>query len=328
MSASGNDSPELKLLSVVVIGLNEEERLASALQSAILDFPAGYATELVYVDSGSRDRSVEIASQTPGVEVVHLNDPHPSAAKARNAGLKRVRGEYVQLLDGDSVLQGGWLSAAVEFLDQHPDIVCVFGRCIEMHPEKSIYMRVCGLDWHVAPGEYRLSGGNAMWRRTIIEQAGLFDETLRFGEEPDLCYRVRQQAGRIYCIDLPMVKHDLGMTTFAQYWRRALNSGKAYARVASRYWRNPEKLWAYETMRNFAEPALWLVMFLLVAWTAGLWIGLAALICWWTLRGLVTAIKVRERARSWFDAFLYGLHVQFIRLPIVIGQIRALVAKQ
>lgn len=327
MSPSNNNSAHPKLISVVVIGLNEEERLASALQSAILDCPAGYAIELIYVDSGSQDRSVEIASQTPGVEVVHLNDPYPSAAKARNVGLKRVHADYVQLLDGDSVLQSGWLSAAAEFLDQHPDIACVFGHCIEMYPEKSVYMRVCGLDWHVAPGEYRLSGGNAMWRRSVIEQVGFFDDSLRFGEEPDLCYRVRQQGGRIYCIDLPMVKHDLGMTRFAQYWRRALNSGKAYARVALRYWRNSEKLWAYETLRNFIEPSLWLVMFFLVTWFTGPWIGLAALICWWTLRGLIIAIKVRQRSRSWADALLYGLHVQFIRLPIVIGQIKALLVK-
>jgi GT2 family glycosyltransferase len=323
-----NHLADMKLLSVIVIGLNEEERLAFALQSAIIDCPAGFALEVIYVDSGSKDRSVEIAAKTPGVEVVHLNDPYPSAAKARNAGLKRVRGEYVQLLDGDSVLQSGWLPASVNFLDQHPDIACVFGHCIEMHPESSIYMRVCGFDWHIASGEYRLCGGNAMWRRSVIERAGFFDESLRLGEEPDLCYRVRQQGGRIYCIDLPMVMHDLGMTSFTQYWRRALNSGKAYARVAQRYWRNPEKLWAYEVLRNFAEPALWLAVFLLGAWTAGPWIGLAALLCWWVLRGTMTAIKVHKRARNWPDAFLYGLHVQFTRLPMAIGQFRALAAKQ
>lgn len=313
-----------RLLSVVVIGLNEEAKLESALRSIAATCPEGWLLETLYVDSGSTDRSLEIASGIRGVDVIHLNANRPSAAKARNAGLKRVCGDYVQLLDGDSVLQPGWLSAAIDYLNQHPDVDCVFGHCIEMHPEQSIYMRVCGLDWHVRPGEYRLSGGNAMWRRSVFDRVGVFDEQLRLGEEPDLCYRVRQQGGRIFCIDVPMVKHDLGMKSFAQYWQRAVNSGRAYARVAARYWRNPEKLWLYETLRNFAEPLIWIVVFgsglVVDGWTG----GLLVLIGWWLLRGLRTAIKTRPRAASWVDAILYSLHSQFIRLPIVIGQIKAL----
>lgn len=312
------------LLSVVVIGLNEEARLRSALLSVAETCPEGWLLETFYVDSGSKDRSVEIASGMPGVEVIHLNTAHPSAAKARNVGLGRARGEYVQLLDGDSVLQPGWQSSAIDFLNQHPDVDCVFGHCIELHPEQSIYMRVSGLDWHVRPGEYRLSGGNAMWRRSVFDRVGVFDEQLRLGEEPDLCYRVRHQGGRIFCIDVPMVKHDLGMKTFAQYWQRAVNSGKAYASVAARYWRNPEKLWLYETLRNFGEPLIWIGAFALGLVIGGGIGGLLALTGWWLLRGLRTAIKTRPRAASWIDAMLYGLHAQFIRLPIVIGQLKAL----
>jgi glycosyltransferase involved in cell wall biosynthesis len=326
MTAQQSNSAKSKLLSVVVIGLNEEEQLSAALQSVITGCPEGYALEIFYVDSGSCDRSVEIASQIAGVEVMHLNDPRPSAAKARNAGLRRARGEFVQLLDGDSVLQPGWLSSAVEYLKRHEGVVCVFGHCLEMYPDQSIYMRVCGLDWHVSPGEYRLSGGNAMWRRAVFDQVGLFDEALRLGEEPDLCYRVRQQGGRIFCIDKPMVKHDLGMGSFAQYWQRAENSGKAYVRVASRYWRNPEKLWLYETVRNFIEPTLWGMIVLGGTWFAGPLGGLGGLVGWWLLRGLRTAVKVRARTSGWRDAALYGLHAQFIRLPVAIGQIKALSA--
>jgi glycosyltransferase involved in cell wall biosynthesis len=328
MTAPLSNPPKSNLLSVVVIGLNEEEQLSAALQSAIASCPEGYVLEVFYVDSGSRDRSVEIANQTLGVEVLHLNDPRPSAAKARNAGLRCARGEFVQLLDGDSVLQPGWLCSAVEYLKRHEGVACVFGHCLEMYPDQSIYMKVCGLDWHVSPGEYRLSGGNAMWRRAVFDQVGLFDETLRLGEEPDLCYRVRQQEGRIFCIDKPMVKHDLGMASFAQYWQRAENSGKAYVRVASRYWRNPEKLWLYETVRNFIEPTLWGVIVLGGTWFAGPLGGLGGLVGWLLLRGLRTAIKVRPRASGWWNAALYGLHAQFIRLPVAIGQIKALSARR
>lgn len=311
-------------LSAVVIGLNEAERLAAALRSVLETCPDGRLRELVYVDSGSRDRSVEIASGIDGVRVLLLDSPTPSAAKARNLGLRNVGGKYVQLLDGDSVLQPGWLEKAEDFLDANPDVACVFGQLLEMHPEQSIYMRVCGLDWHVPPGEYRLCGGNAMWRREVLEAAGYFDEDFPFGEEPDLCYRVRQKGWRIRCIDAPMVKHDLGMTHFGQYWRRAENSGKAYVRVAARYWRQPEKLWLYESVRNFVEPALWVSILAAGTWLVSLGFGLVAVAAWAALRATRTALRMRGRVKGWQDALLYGFHTQLIRLPVAVGQIKAL----
>lgn len=317
-------SESKRILSVVVIGLNEALRLESALSSVLQTCPEGWELELIYVDSGSTDNSVQIASGVSGVKIFHLNTTNPSASKARNIGLAHVRGEYVQLLDGDSVLQANWQTKALKFLDNNCDVASVFGHCIEMHPDQSVYMQVCGLDWYVSPGDYRLSGGNAMWRRSAFDEVGLFDENLRYGEEPDLCYRMRQNGWRIVCVDVPMVKHDLAMRTFGQYWRRALNSGKAYASVARRYWLKAEKLWLYETLRNFVEPLIWLCLLLFGTIFYGWLAGLTLVTCWWFLRGTIIALKARRRASGWVEALLYGVHVQFMRIPILLGQLSVL----
>ncbi len=312
------------LISIVVIGLNEEAHLETSLTAVMAAKPPECDLEVFYVDSGSSDRSVEIAAGVLGVEVIHLNTARPSAAKARNAGLSRVRGSYVQLVDGDSVVQPGWLSAAVEKLSSTDEIACVFGQCIEMHPEQSIYMRVCGLDWFIAPGDHRLCGGNAMWRTSVISEHGYFDEALQLGEEPDLCYRVRQRGMRIVCIDKPMVLHDLGMTHFKEYWKRGENSGKAYARVALRYWKNAEKLWFQEFLRNFAEPLIWLTVFAVGWWFGGVSGGLLVLLGWWSLRATKIATSIRTRTRTFSEGLVYGFHCQFIRVPMVVGQLKAL----
>lgn len=312
------------LLTVIVIGLNEAAGLAAALNAVFRHCPEGWEMEVIYVDSGSRDQSVAIASSIDGVRVLHLDDEKPSAAKARNVGLRIARGRYIQLLDGDSVVEPGWMEKGIAYLDAHADVSCVFGHCLEMHPEQSIYMRVCGYDWHVPPGEYRLCGGNAMWRKTAFDRVGLFDAEFRLGEEPDLCYRVRQAGGHIVCIDEPMVQHDLGMLTFAAYWKRAENSGRAYTRVALRYWRNKEKLWLYETLRNFVEPSIWLGLWLFGGLLAGFGVGVGLVTVWWLMRALNTARKNRHRTHGLQDALLYGLHTQFVRLPIVVGQLKAL----
>lgn len=313
-----------RLISVVVIGLNEEERLEESLRAVFACKPDGFDLEVLYVDSGSTDRSTDIARGIAGVEVLHLSDPARSAAKARNVGLRRAKGRYVQLVDGDSVLQSGWMAASVAELERNPEVACVFGQCVEMYPDQSVYMRVCGLDWHIAPGDYRLCGGNSMWRTSVIAEHGFFDETTRIGEEPDLCYRVRQNGWRIRCVDAPMVTHDLAMRRFDQYWARAVNSGHGYSTIALRYWRRPEKLWLREMLINFAEPTGWLVL-LLVGCLAFGWLGgVALLVAWWGLRTLQIAGTVLGRGLKFTDALMYAAHCQFVRIPIAIGQVKTL----
>jgi glycosyltransferase involved in cell wall biosynthesis len=316
------------LVSVVVIGLNEQERLQESLEAVFAHKPPDADIEVIYVDSGSTDRSVLIAGAVPGVQVLHLPGPERSAAKARNFGLQRTRGEFVQLVDGDSVLQRGWMDAAMRALLHDPSLSCVFGQCIEMAPDQSIYMRVCGLDWHIPAGEHRLCGGNALWRKSVIAAHGYFDESLKAGEEPDLCYRVRQTGGKIVCLDVPMVTHDLGMRRFAQYWRRAESSGKGYARIASRYWFRPEKLWLRELLVNFAEPLAWLVMLAVGAAAAGAQGAVTLLAVWWAVRTLQIAYAMRGRRLGLAYSLLYGVHCQFGRLPVAIGQLKSLFANR
>ena len=311
-------------LSFVVIGLNEAARLKQSLQAVISNSPAGLGIEVAYVDSGSRDNSVEIAQGVQGVAVYHLDSQSPSAAKARNKGLRVAKGKYVQLVDGDSVIQPGWVEAALKLLEQSPEVACVFGQCVEMFPEHSIYMKVCGLDWHIPAGDHRFCGGNAMWRMTAIAGEGYFDEDLRLGEEPDLCYRIRQQGGRIVCLSIPMVKHDLDILRFGQYWKRGENSGAAYLRVAARYWRNPEKLWMRETIRNFVEPLVWAAVLVSGWWLVMLPLAIMLLLGWWLARALSVARRVRGRTANWEDGLIYGVHTQFMRIPIAIGQFKEL----
>ena len=99
-------------VGVVVIGRHEGERLERSLRSV------GTGSGLVlYVDSGSTDDSVELARRRTD-EVTARDDSVPfTAARARNAGLKRLLEldasvELVQFLDGDCELEAGWLERA------------------------------------------------------------------------------------------------------------------------------------------------------------------------------------------------------------------------
>ena len=313
-----------RLISVVVIGLDEEQHLRGSLDSVFAACPAGDELEVIYVDSGSRDRSLEIAGSFPSVRVVELGDPEPSASKGRNAGIRVARGEWLQLLDGDSLLDPGWLTKALPRLEEQAGIACVFGRCEEVRPRQSLYMRVCQFDWSIPPGDYRLCGGNALWRREAILRAGGFDPELVVGEEPDLCYRVRQQGGRIVCLDLPMVRHDLDMNSFGDYWRRAARSGRGYVQIGLRFRRGEEKLWLRETVRNFLEPFIWLALLVAGFLLGGVAGALGLLAAYLVFQVVRVAWRARKREGGVTDPLLYGVHCLFSRIPLFCGQLQGL----
>lgn len=212
-------------LGVVVIGRNEGDRLARCLDSL-----ASERVPVVYVDSGSTDRSVALAKGR-GVEVVELDPGRPfSAARARNEGFATCRAQnpdlrYVMFVDGDCEVVAGWLDRARRELDARPELAVVCGRRRELHPERSVYNRLADREWDTPVGLALSCGGDALVRVADFEAVGGFDPTARAGEEPELCQRLRRQGRLIARIDAEMTRHDLNMTRFSEWWRRQTRVG-------------------------------------------------------------------------------------------------------
>jgi GT2 family glycosyltransferase len=240
-------SPAVCVVGVVAIGRNEGERLRRCLESL-----AGQGLALVYVDSGSQDGSVELARGL-GVEVVELDMSRPfSAARARNEGFDRLLAvepgaSYVQFVDGDCEVVGGWIDRARRELDDRPDVAAVAGRLRERHPEQSVYNRLADLEWDTPVGEAKACGGIAMMRVEALRRVGGFDPGLIAGEEPELCVRLRRDGWKIRRIDAEMALHDMAMTRFGQWWRRTVRTGHAYAEGNALHGRSPERHYARET---------------------------------------------------------------------------------
>src|SRR5262249_31559575 len=111
----------------VAIGRNEGDGLKRCIESL-----SAKATAVVYVDSGSTDGSARWA-RSQGVDVIDLDMSVPfTAARARNAGLRRLREiapdlACVQFVDGDCELNERWPKQALSFLDAHDDVGAVCG---------------------------------------------------------------------------------------------------------------------------------------------------------------------------------------------------------
>ena len=139
-------------IGAVVIGRNEGRRLEVCLRSV-----AKQLQDVVYVDSGSSDGSVDLA-RSLGATVVQLSSDDPfTAARARNAGVARLHEldgpiAYVQFIDGDCELQPQWVEKARDFLDNNPAVAVVCGRRRERYPEASRYNRLCDIEWDTPVG--------------------------------------------------------------------------------------------------------------------------------------------------------------------------------
>jgi GT2 family glycosyltransferase len=305
-------------LGIVAIGRNEGERLRRCLESAV-----GSGHAVVYVDSGSTDGSVERALAL-GAEVVELDLSVPfTAARARNAGFERLERvapgvELVQFVDGDCELSPGWLGRACAALAERPDVAVVAGRVRERHRDRTVYNRLVDLEMDTPIGEAKACGGVALIRAEAFRHAGGFDPSIIAAEDDELCLRIRRDGGKVLRIDADMALHDIAMTRFGQWWRRAVRCGHAYAEGSARHGASPERHFVRQTRSTLFWGLLVPLLSLGLAWwsrglSLALLAGYAALF-WKTERYL-------RRARHWpaSDARLYAAACVLAKFPQVVG---------
>jgi GT2 family glycosyltransferase len=308
-------------IGVVVIGRNEGKRL----HQCFLSIPS-QNTVIVYVDSGSTDDSVALATSL-GVHVIELDLSTPfTAARSRNAGFQHLLQinpniVYVQFIDGDCRIASGWLEHAIAELNHRPDAVVVCGRRREEFPDYSIYNRLCEIEWNTPVGEAKACGGDSMMRVSTLKAVGGFNEALIAGEEPELCLRLRQAGGKVIRINADMTWHDAQITHLSQWWKRLLRSGYAYAQGAWLHGDKSERHWVKESVSIW----IWGLVIPLIALaftrvTYGLSLVGAIFIYTVSRRKIYTYLRNQGLTRP--DAQLYSWNCVLAKFPQLQGQIK------
>jgi cellulose synthase/poly-beta-1,6-N-acetylglucosamine synthase-like glycosyltransferase len=320
---SAGTPDKLPLVSVVVIGRNEGERLRRSLESVSAMAHPNFDTEIIYVDSGSVDGSVALADRM-GARAIALHPERPSAALGRNAGWRAATGSIVLFLDGDTILHPNFVADSLnEFAV--PEIAVVWGHRRELHPERSLYNRTLDLDWIYLAGPTMYCGGDALFRRNLLIETGGFDETLIAGEEPDLCRRIAALGFTILHVDRPMTGHDLAITRWRQYWKRSTRAGHAFAEVSERFQTTEQAFWSDESRRNRNRAILILGLFIAglvgsIVFASFLPIGLFCL--FFLTLAVRSAWKARWKTNDKVALMLYGVHSHLQQIPIYIGQLQ------
>lgn len=329
MNSLTNILPEI---SVVIIGLNVEKYLRQCINSVQASNYPKELMEIIYADSGSTDKSIEIANSFEEVRVLCLNTDTPNAAKGRNAGLSASKGSLIQFVDADSYLHHDWLFKAA--VSMKNDIAAIAGVLTERDPHKNIYHRMAGVEWNLRNGEQGWTttesnalvfGGNVMIRRDSIYAAGGYDERLRAGEDPDLSYRIRQLGYQILRLNRPMASHDINISSRRQFLRRARRSGYAYTMLVLKYWREPERFMLKRVIRVIGGVLTPFVVLFLGA------------ILGYTIPAVVLALlivfrlvfKTRNFSRilnqSWGFSLRYSLYLAWVIYPQFLGTMEALI---
>ena len=207
-------------LSVVIVSYNVKYHLEQCIRS-VKKASEGLDADIWVVDNASSDNTVGyLQANFPDVNFIS-NTENVGFSKANNQAIRKSKGEYVLLLNPDTIVAEDTLKGCVEFLDAHPQVgatgvrmlnpdgtfapesrrglptpftsFCKMTGLSSLFPKSRIFGRyyMKYLDENKANPVEVLSGAFNMLRRKALDQIGLLDEDFfMYGEDIDLSYRM------------------------------------------------------------------------------------------------------------------------------------------
>jgi len=200
--------------------------------------------EIIVVDNGSSDGSVEAIRQTFSSVKVIENSGNRGFVRANNQGIRASHGRYVLSLNNDTVVRNGAFDSLVHFMDEYSDAGACGPKVLNrdgslQHQCKRGFPSISGalsyflglhrifpkskvfghyLMTYLNPDEINhvdsVSGACLMVRREVIEQVGLLDEKfVMYGDDLDLCYRIKKAGWKVYYVPQACIIHYGGQSS-------------------------------------------------------------------------------------------------------------------
>jgi GT2 family glycosyltransferase len=248
-------------VAVGIKALNEAAHIDAAISSARAALDRVGGGIVVLADSGSSDATVALAQAHPGTRIAQLVDPSErscgtGAQLAFQAAAETPGTEYFYLLDGDMVLDPGFLAAGIAFLEANPRHAAVGGRVREVNTDSiefELRARNDRVKGSAVAGDVDRLDCGGLYRVAAVRGVGHFaDRNLHAFEEYELGARLRADGWRLARIDVPAVEHHGHATGgYRLMWRR-LRSGYAGGpgEVIRAAWGRPH--WS-QILRGFAQ---------------------------------------------------------------------------
>ncbi len=230
-------------LSVIIVNYNVKEFLLNSIAS-IKKAAENILHEIIVVDNASADGSIEALSKKfPDVKIIQ-NKENVGFGKANNQAIAEAKGEYVLLLNPDTLLKDNTITEMLKFMDERNDVG--LATCKVLNPDGTLqlacrrsfprpwvsFTKIIGLS-KLFPhsklfAKYNLtyldenktyevdavSGSFMFLRKKVLDEVGGFDpDFFMYGEDLDLCYRVKEKGWKVFYHPATEIIHYKGEST-------------------------------------------------------------------------------------------------------------------
>ena len=255
-------------VSVIIVNWNTCDLLRQCLRSVFDQVPS-IGIEVIVVDNGSADDSVEMVRREFSQVILLANQDNRGFAAANNQGMTVANGRYILLLNSDTIVLDRAIEKTVAFADQHSD-TAVTG-CRVLNPDRTLqnscFMFPSILNWFLfSTYLYRLfprsrffgreqmtwwsrndsrevdvvTGCYMLVRKEAIDEVGLMDERFfMYAEETDWCYRFRAREWKNRFTPDAEIIHIGGASAVKLGARRAQVTNSSFVRYMFKHWSKP-----------------------------------------------------------------------------------------
>ena len=216
----GNSNTEV---NIIIVSYNSKNYIKPCIESILNE---DYLAKIIVVDNRSSDDTAEfIEKNFPSVRVIR-SQRNLGYGAGNNLGVKIVRGEYIVMLNPDTIVNEGWLKELIKPLKEEKKLITT--------PKILIYdgsaIGACGITNHFTglaftrgfgakPSDFQnaeyvrgLSGGCFAIRREDFLELGGFDENFfLYNEDSDLSWRAHLEGFKIIFVPSSVVRHDYNL---------------------------------------------------------------------------------------------------------------------
>ncbi len=221
------------LVSIIIVNWNGLKYLKNCFESLINSNYKNH--EIVFVDNGSTDGSIEFVMNNYPYTIIIENKENMGFAEANNQGVNASSGEYILFLNNDTIVTENFLIELANILEDNINIGACQSKTLLMDNPHILdatgsFMTPTGFLSHdgiceVDTGQYNQTreifsakGVCMLVRRSVLNEVGVFDKDFfAYFEETDLCWRIWLAGYKIFFVPDSVIYHKMGGTTAQMY---------------------------------------------------------------------------------------------------------------